>query len=99
MFKIGSIDDGYSKLIASPVVHAVCTASCVEGLPECCECVYQPFCATCPVVTYGLENDIFSQQQESYHCKISKGIFAYLFDKIRHSDDNELDILTRWAEQ
>ena len=97
-FKIGTVDDSYATLIASPVVHALCTASCIEGLPECCDCVYQPFCSTCPVVTFGLEKDIFSHQFESYHCKISKGIFDYLFSLIHNADSKDMEILERWAE-
>lgn len=97
-FKIGTVDNSYAKLIASPVVHALCTASCIEGLPECRDCVYQPFCATCPVVTYSQEKDIFSHQTESYHCKISKGIFDYLFSIIRNANAKDMEILERWAE-
>ena len=97
-FKIGSVDDSYATLISSPVVHALCTASCIEGLPECCDCVYQPYCSTCPVVTYGLENDIFSHQFEAYHCKISKGIFDFLFSIIRKADSKDMEILERWAQ-
>lgn len=97
-FRIGNVDDTYIKLISSPVVHALCTASCLEGLPMCCDCVYQPFCSTCPVVTYGFEKDIFSHQLETYHCKISKGILEYLFALIRGADAQTMEILMRWAQ-
>lgn len=97
-FKIGTVDDKYALLISSPVVHALSTASCIEGLPDCCDCAYQPFCATCPVVTYGSERDIFTHKYENYHCKISKGILDYLFSLIRDADQKDLEILERWAQ-
>jgi uncharacterized protein len=97
-FRLGTVDDSYQQLISSPVVHALCTASCLEGLPGCCDCVYQPFCATCPVVTYGLEGDIFSHRAGLYRCEITKGILDFLFSIIHDADEEEQVILRKWAQ-
>ena len=58
IFCLGSVDNTYRELMKSPVAHAVCTASCAEALPICCDCVYLPYCSVCPVVNYGLEGDL-----------------------------------------
>ena len=97
-FKLGTVQDSYRQLISSPVVHALCTASCIEGLPSCCECVYLPFCSTCPIVTYGLEGDIFSKQAQTYRCDIAKGILDFLFSLVESADERDIAILKDWAQ-
>lgn len=97
-FKLGTVWDSYRQLISSPVIHALCTASCIEGLPNCCDCVYQPYCSTCPVVTYGLEGDIFSKQAQTYRCTIAKGILDFLFALLESADERDMAILHDWAQ-
>jgi uncharacterized protein len=97
-FRLGTVDESYRKLIASPVVYALCTASCIEGLPGCCDCVFQPFCSTCPVVTYGIRKDLFEHGEGSYHCEIAKGILGLLFSLIHDADEVTMGILCQWAQ-
>lgn len=97
IFCLGTVDNSYQELIQSPVAHAVCTASCVESLPFCCDCVYSPYCATCPVVTYGIEGDLISHDENAYRCQISRGIIDHLFSIIRNASDEVMDVLRRWA--
>lgn len=97
IFRMGTVDDSYRDLIKSPAVHSVCTASCIEGLPFCSDCVFVPFCSVCPVVNYGIEGDLISRNEHNYRCTISKGILKYLFEKILNADPEEMDVLKRWA--
>lgn len=97
-FKIGCVTDSYANLISSPVVHALSTSSCIEGLPECCDCAYQPFCSTCPIVTYHLENDIVSRQYKSYRCATNMGMLDHIFYIIKAADEKDIEILFRWAQ-
>ena len=96
LFCLGTVDNTYKELIKSPVVHAVCTASCVEALPFCSDCVYNPYCSACPVVSYGMESDLISHDEESYKCKIAKGILSYLFDILRDGAADTIEILESW---
>ena len=98
IFRLGSVDNTYKELLQSPVVHAVCTASCIEGLPFCSDCVYSPYCAVCPVVNYGIEGDLISRSEQSYRCVIAKGILNALFEIIQRNDPAEMEILHRWAD-
>ncbi len=98
LFCLGTVNNTYKELIQSPVVHAVCTASCVEALPFCSECVYSPFCAVCPVVTYGIEGDLVSHREDSYKCRIAKGIMKLLFDLLHDGTDENHSILKSWIE-
>ncbi len=99
LFLLGTVDESYNRLISSPAARAVCTASCIEVLPHCRDCVFVPYCSTCPVVTYGLEGDLVSHKVESYRCKISKGILRYLFSIIQRNIPEDMKILRQWAEE
>lgn len=96
-FYLGNVTNSYFELITSPAAHAVCTASCIESLPFCSECVYSPYCAVCPVVNYSLEGDLISHKKENYHCKIAKGIIEYLFSIIKRADPNDMETFHKWA--
>ena len=98
IFRLGSVDNSYRELMRSPAAHAVCTASCVESLPVCCDCVYLPYCSVCPVVTYGLEGDLIHHDERNYRCVIAKGILAHLFAVIQRDDPAEMAILHQWAD-
>lgn len=97
IFCLGSVDNTYQELIKSPAAHAVCTASCVESLPFCTDCVYSPYCAACPVVNYGIEGDLVSHDEDSYRCQIARGIMDYLFGVIQSADEETMEILRIWA--
>lgn len=97
-FCLGSVENNYRELITSPVAHAVCVASCIETLPFCVDCVYAPYCAACPVVTYGLEGDLISHEKRNYRCAISKGILGFLFELLEQNDEEINKILLQWAE-
>lgn len=97
IFRLGSVDNTYRELMKSPAAHAVCTASCAEALPMCCDCVYLPYCSVCPVVNYGLEGNLIQRDEHSYRCVISKGILDYLFAVIRKNNPDEIKILRQWA--
>ena len=98
-FLLGTVNNSYQELIQSPVTHAVCVSSCVEALPLCSDCAYSPFCATCPVVNYGLERDIISHDAGNYRCAIAKGTLRTLFEIIQRNDPKEMNVLWKWAEE
>ena len=97
IFRLGSVDNTYQELMKSPAAHAVCTASCAEALPACCDCVYLPYCSVCPVVNYGLYGDLIQRDKQSYRCVIASGILAHLFTIIQRNDPDEMSILQQWA--
>ena len=97
IFCLGSVDNTYRELMQSPAAHAVCTSSCIEALPLCGECVYSPYCAVCPVVTYGLEGDLIHRDDHFYRCVIAKGILSYLFAIIHKNEPEDMAVLQQWA--
>lgn len=97
-FKLGTVTDDYSSLINSDTCKICSSASVIEALPECCDCVYQPYCGICPVVNYALDGDVFARQSNNYKCKIYKGMLDVLFSILEKENKQEMDILYSWCE-
>lgn len=98
-FRLGSVyADSYDKVICSGTCKAVMAASFLESIPECCDCVYQPFCGTCPVVNLALNGDIFPSRPNDYKCVIYKGMLDILFSYLEHADDEMMNIFQSWVE-
>lgn len=96
-FKLGTVDNSYDEIVESPVCKATQAASVIESLPGCSDCVYQPYCGVCPVVTYALEKDIFPKGPKGFRCKVYMGIQDYLFSLIEEGNDETMKILQSWV--
>ena len=98
LFRLGTVDSDYDELIESPVCKATLAASVLESLPSCSDCVYQPYCGVCPVVTYAIEKDIFPKSPNGFRCTINKGIQDFLFEILKNNDETVINILYSWIE-
>lgn len=97
-FQIGTIDNSFDELINSPTCKSVCASSVLECIPECCDCVYSPYCGTCPVLNYVYDGDIFPKSTKSYRCRIYSGMLQVLFEILQRNDTEEINILRSWIE-
>lgn len=96
-FKLGNVyKDQYKDLINNSVCKTVCASSVLESIPTCCDCVYQPYCGTCPVVNYALGGDLIEKQPRGYRCKVYSGILDCLFDKFYENNEETMKILALW---
>ena len=94
-FKLGNVfDNSYDELINCPNCKASCIASFLESLPSCCDCVYNPYCGTCPVLNFAQNNSIFPVEPNGFRCNVYKGIFDLAFGLIK--DKNTFDIIKEW---
>ncbi len=82
------------KIVGHHVVKSTCIASVLDGLPECCHCVYKPYCGVCPVYNYVEGGSIFARIPNNQRCKIFKGIFDYIFEKIQ--DKESFKVFQSW---
>ena len=74
-FCLGNVfDHDYDDWIHSSCCEAICSASLLDTLPGCCDCVYKPYCGVCPVVNYAIYGNIMHVSSE--RCKIYKGIYS-----------------------
>lgn len=94
-FKLGTVHDTYDSLVGSDNCKAACIASTLESLPNCCDCVYQPYCGTCPVVNFAISQDIYSREPNDYKCVVYKGIFDTIFQALL--DPEKEQILKSWV--
>lgn len=93
-FLLGNVHkDEYSGIIRNETVLNLCLSSCLEGLPGCHDCVYNPYCGVCPVYNYIEQGNIFGQMPVSERCKILTGIQDYIFSKM----DSSFDIFANWV--
>lgn len=98
-FQLGNVyENTYTELIKNGVCRTVCASSVLESIPSCCDCVYQPYCGTCPVVNYALYKDVIEKEPRGYKCRIYSGILDYLFLKFYENDPETIGILNTWSE-
>jgi His-Xaa-Ser system radical SAM maturase HxsB len=94
IFKLGNVhEDDYQTVMRKDEVAELCTASCLEGLPGCHDCVYNPYCGVCPVYNYVSQNSLFGYMPTNDRCKIFTGIFDYLFETL----DANKDVYKEWV--
>jgi len=97
-FRLGSVfDSTYSDIINNSICRTVCASSILETIPSCCDCVYQPYCGTCPVVTYAKSQDIIEKEPRDYRCKIYAGMLDYLFKLMLDERPEIIDVLKSWS--
>ena len=72
--------------------------TCLEGLADCDGCVYQPYCGTCPVISYARYQTVYPSMLQEYRCRIYKGIQDILFEKLEQQDEEVVEIFRRWCE-
>ena len=98
-FQLGNVyNSTYADLINNSVCKTVCASSILETIPTCCDCVYQPYCGTCPVVNYALDGDVIEKQPRGYKCRVYSGILDYLFSKFYENDRETMQILNSWSD-
>ena len=96
-FRLGNVYDTleYDELMNCGVCKVTCQASVLEALPDCCECVYHPYCGVCPVINLALEKNIYSRQANSYRCRIYKGMLDTIFGPI-YNNEKALEVFETW---
>ena len=95
-FMIGDVKkNNYKEMVSHDTVKSICIASLLDNLP-CDNCVYKPYCGVCPVLNYALYGDIFTSLSHNERCKLHRGIFDYLFEKLQN--EKIKDIFRGWVE-
>lgn len=93
-FKLGNVSvSSFQQLMDNPVCKLLGTSSCLESIPMCSECAFQPYCGTCPVANWAEYGTVYPQMKTNYRCQIYKGIQEILFEKIYESNEETMQIL------
>lgn len=97
-FCLGNVfSSTYESIINNGVCKTVCASSILETIPTCCDCVYQPYCGTCPVVNYAKYKDIIEKEPRGYRCKIYSGMLDFLFNILRGESEETIAIFNTWS--
>ncbi len=95
-FCLGNVEENsYQEMVGNPIVRTMCTASCLDGLAGCSDCVYKPYCGVCPIYNYSEQGNIFGQMPTNERCKINIIILDFLFEKMK--DKKIKDIFENWV--
>ncbi len=96
-FKLGNVyENSYDDLMQSPVCKAVCVSSCLESQLKCCDCVYQPYCGTCPVINLAQEKDLFFKNHQAFRCKVYGGMLDVIFSILHDNIEDDIKIFNKW---
>lgn len=95
-FKMGDVESfTYNDLMESRICKVTCQSSILESIPQCCDCVYHPYCGVCPVVNYSMKQNIYSREANGYKCHIYKGILDVIFEYL-YEEEKILEIFKTW---
>ena len=97
-FCLGNVyEHSYNEIVENGICRTVCAASILETIPGCCDCVYQPYCGTCPVVNFARDNDVIEKTPRGYRCKIYSGMLDSLFEYFLENDVETMNVLKSWS--
>lgn len=97
-FCLGNVyDHSYKEIVESGICRTVCASSILETIPGCCDCVYQAYCGTCPVVNFARDNDVIEKTPRGYRCKIYSGMLDSLFNYFMEDDVETICVLKSWS--
>lgn len=95
-FKLGNVfKNTYDEIINSSVCKSTCVASLLESQLNCSDCVYQPYCGTCPVLNLAQDKDLIFKNRMSFRCKIYKGMLDTLFKHLKNKDT--VTLFNKWV--
>lgn len=96
-FCLGNVKkDSWAKMFGGEKLREIISQSCIEALPGCAWCVYQPFCGADPVKNYKQYRDLVSYKPSDDFCLRNKAIFGTLFDYLERGDEPVLDVFWSW---
>jgi radical SAM protein with 4Fe4S-binding SPASM domain len=79
-FKIGNVfDQDFADIVTGARAREIVSWSLRE-LPPCQICAYKPYCGVHPIVSHAETGNPVPQPLTDFHCKLTQGIFDYLFD-------------------
>lgn len=98
LFKLGDFTkDEYKDVLTSEGAASIIAAS-TNDCYLCDNCVYKPYCGICPVLNYSESGNLLPKLAANDRCKILKGMFDYIFERLLNSRKYE-KVFKTWANQ
>lgn len=97
-FRLGNVHrNTYEEIFGGGTLRATIGASCVEALPGCSSCAFQPYCGADPVFHWATQRDPVGHRPTSAFCAKNMGVFKHLFGLLRSGDPAIERLFTAWA--
>lgn len=94
-FRLGNVfTDTYQEIYFGTTMQLIASAGVAETLPGCSDCPYVPYCGADPVRHYATQKDLIGKRATSTFCQKYRGIFNYLFGKLKEPQVEE--VLWSW---
>ena len=86
-FRLGNLHrDSYAEMFGGAQLRALVASSCVESMPGCSECAFQPWCGADPVFNYATQGDVVGHRPSSdFHLR-NEFIIRHLLELYRSSN-------------
>ena len=96
-FLIGNVNtNSYKEIFTDSKIKHLISNSCLECLPVCCHCAFQPYCGADPVRNYADHGDIICHVGSSNTCKKCKSILLHLFELLAKGDKHTNKVFWSW---
>ena len=96
-FRLGNVNvNTHQEMFNGEKLHSILNQACTECLPECAECVFQPYCGADPVRNLSEQGDIVGHRPTNEMCKKNKAIIHYLFELLKKHDPEINRIFWSW---
>lgn len=97
-FQLGNVHtNSYREIFLSKALTSTLQASCVETLPGCADCAFQPFCGVDPVHHYTVQGDLIGHRPSSDFHKRNFEIIKLLFDYLADGGPDIRRIFLAWV--
>ena len=95
-FLIGTVNDDYISIFDGQTIRQTVAASCVECLPQCCNCAFNLWCGGDPVRNYATQGNLIGYRPDNEFCRRNMPIMKYLVERVETADTKVLNVFWSW---
>ena len=96
-FYLGNANiNSWREMFGGNLLREIIAASCIESLPGCAWCVFQPYCGGDPVRNYASFGDMIGNRPQSDFCRKHRDLFNLLFDYLEQKTEDIENVFWSW---
>jgi uncharacterized protein len=96
-FCLGNIHkDDWNDIFCGKKLKEIVSKTCIESIPGCAWCAYQPFCGSDPVRNYCESGNLVGNRSMSEFCQKHKALFRLLFEYLSSGNEDIQDVFWSW---
>jgi uncharacterized protein len=96
-FRLGHVaQNAYEDIMGSARLLDIVSSTMTEGIPQCCDCAFEPYCGTDPVLHHATQGDMVGHRPTSAFCERNMFVFKLLVTMLEDEPATR-DILERWV--